>query len=80
MDLLQTSIGHSKYSNQIRISTKPALISAKEQVAQTPKPKNTQIKKCLKRLFGLRDAHQFISWGLETSYIPLVRHKVCVSK
>lgn len=29
---------------------------------------------------GLRDAHQFISWELETSYIPLVRHKVCVSK
>jgi len=31
MDFSQTSIEHSKYSNQIRISTKPALISAKEQ-------------------------------------------------
>lgn len=50
MDFSQTSIGHSKYSNLIRISTKPALISAKEQVAQTPKPKNSQIKKCIKRL------------------------------
>ena len=50
MDLSQTSIRHSKYSNQIRISPKPAQISAKGQVAQTPKPKNTQIKKCLKRL------------------------------
>lgn len=44
MDLSQTSIVHSKYSNQIRISTKPVLIFVKEQVAQTPKPKNTQIK------------------------------------
>ena len=50
MDLSQTFIGHSKYSNQIRISPKPALISAKEQVVQTPKPKNPQIKKCIKRL------------------------------
>jgi site-specific recombinase XerD len=50
MHLSQTSIGHSKYSNRIRTSPKPAQISAKEQVAQIPKPKNPQIKKCIKRL------------------------------
>ncbi len=50
MDFSQTSIGHSKYPNQIRISPKSAQIFAKEQVAQTQKPKNTQIKKCIKRL------------------------------
>jgi len=50
MDFSQTSIGHSKYPNQIRISPKPVQIFAKEQVAQTPKPKNTQVKKCIKRL------------------------------
>jgi site-specific recombinase XerD len=50
MDVVQSSIAHSKYSNQIRITPKPAQISAKEQVAQTPKPKNAQIKKCIKRL------------------------------
>jgi integrase/recombinase XerD len=50
MDLSQTFIGHSKYSNQIRISPKPAPISAKDQVPQTTKPKNAQIRKCIKRL------------------------------
>ena len=50
MDLSQTFIGHSKYSNQIRMSPKPVQISDREQVAQTPKPKNPQIKKCIKRL------------------------------
>jgi len=50
MDLSQTSIGHSKYSNQIRISPKPAQLSVKEQVSQIPKPKNPQIRKCIKRL------------------------------
>jgi integrase/recombinase XerD len=50
MDLSQASIGHSKYSNQIRIPPKPAQLSVKEQVSQIPKPKNPQIRKCIKRL------------------------------
>jgi integrase/recombinase XerD len=50
MDLSQTSIGHSKYSNQIGISPKPAPIPAKDQVPQTTKSKNPQIRKCIKRL------------------------------
>lgn len=50
MDLSQTIIGPSKFSNQIRISPKPVQISVKERVAQIPKPKNPQIKKCIKRL------------------------------
>ena len=50
MDLSQTIIGHRKYSNQIGISPKPVQISVQETVTQIPKPKNRQIKKCIKRL------------------------------
>jgi site-specific recombinase XerD len=50
MDLSQTIIGHRTYSNQIGIFPKPVQISVKEPVIQTLKPKNRQIKKCIKRL------------------------------
>jgi len=50
MDLLQTIISHSNYLNQIGISSKLVQVPVKEQVTQTPKPKNPQIKKCIKKL------------------------------
>ncbi len=48
MDLSQTNIEHSSYSNQIGIPPKPVQRFVKESVAQTPKPRNRQIKQCIK--------------------------------
>lgn len=46
MNLLPESVGHAKYHYQVRISPR----SSQALDVQTSKPKNSQIKKCIKRL------------------------------
>jgi len=46
MNLSPESVGHGKYHHQVRISPK----SSQALDVQTSKPKNPQIKKCIKRL------------------------------
>ena len=46
MNFAQASVGHSQYHNQVRVSSK----STQALDVQTSKPKNPEIKRCIKRL------------------------------
>ena len=50
MDLLQSSIGHSKYQNRVKRSRELPLKSAQQRSLPANKAQNPQIKKCIKRL------------------------------
>jgi integrase/recombinase XerD len=61
MDFLPASVDHGRYHNQVRILTK----TTQAPDVQTPKPKNSQINKCIKRLtkgklFGHSHVKQYL--------------------